>query len=242
MDRIYWRAGNTARSRLSGGSGPIRTRPQKLLRRGSQTSLNRILLNICPSAIELRIGSNETIKSFLLPEWSVSTQENVGLVSCKSFERAQPSTGKHVRSNQKMHVVRHHDERMELIAVQLAVSVLQRVHNHLRNFRPAEEQWASGACVQEPVNRYERLARGNKCSRREHPVRGKTSVQTEGDEHGLVDYVPMGQPPYIMPHTPTWCFGDRETLAALSRLKAGCGQDCTPSNSVAKRDWWMVAG
>jgi hypothetical protein len=53
-------------------------------------------------------------------------------------------------------------------------------------------------------------------------------VQPEGDKQGLLKHVPMGQPPFIMPHSPTWCFGDRETLAALSRLKAGCGQYCPP--------------
>jgi hypothetical protein len=60
---------------------------------------------------------------------------------------------------------------------------------------------------------------------------GKTAVQSERHEQGLVDHVPMGQPSFIVPHTPMGCVGDRESLIAASRLKAGCGQDCPPSNS-----------
>jgi hypothetical protein len=55
-------------------------------------------------------------------------------------------------------------------------------------------------------------------------------VQSECHEQGLVDYVPMGQPPFIMPHSWFLCVGGGETLTASSRLKAGCGQDCPPSN------------
>jgi hypothetical protein len=69
-------------------------------------------------------------------------------------------------------------------------------------------------------------------------------VQAERDEQGLVDYVPMGQPPFIVPHSCFLCFGGGETLTALwggqswpqppfrrpSRLKAGCGQYWPPSD------------
>jgi hypothetical protein len=57
-------------------------------------------------------------------------------------------------------------------------------------------------------------------------------VQAERDEQGLLDYVPMGQPPFVVPHTSLWCVSGGETLAALSRLKAGCGHDCPPSNAA----------
>jgi len=55
-------------------------------------------------------------------------------------------------------------------------------------------------------------------------------VQSEGDEHWLVHYVPVGQATLVMPHTRFLCVGGGETLTASSRLKAGCGQYCPPHN------------
>src|ERR1035441_10604509 len=97
MERKNRRAGNVARSRLSGGSGRICTRPHELLWCESQTSLHRILLYIRSNAIELRTRAHQTIEAFLLPKWATSAQEKVSLVSCKSFEGTQPLGGKHVR-------------------------------------------------------------------------------------------------------------------------------------------------
>ena len=230
MERKNRRAGNVARSRLSGGSGRICTRPHELLWCESQTSLHRILLYIRSNAIELRTRAHQTIEAFLLPKWATSAQEKVSLVSSESLERAQPFGGEHVRRRQKMNMIRHHDESMELIPVQCAFSMPQRRHDHLCNFRPAQRQGAEGACVQEPVDGYERFARGDQCGRWEYPACGKTAVQSEGDEQRLIHYVKMWQPPFIMPHTSSWCVGGGETLTASSRLKAGCGQDCPPSN------------
>ena len=224
-----WRAGNLARSRLSGGSGRICTRPNKLLWCTSQASLHRILLYIRPNTIELT-RPHQTIEAFLLPKWPMDVQKKIGLVSGKSFERAQPLGGEHVRRRQKMNMIRHHDERMKLVAMQFAFPVPQRRHHHLCNFRPPQEQRTSGAGVQEPINRHERLAGGFDSGWREHPARGKTAVQSEGDEHWLVHYVPVGQATLVMPHTRFLCVGGGETLTASSRLKAGCGQYCPPHN------------
>src|ERR1035438_3547025 len=86
MRADVWRAGNLARSRLSGGSCPICTRPHKLLWCESQTSLHRILLYIRSNAIELRTRAHQTIEAFLLPKWAMGAEERIGLGSCKSFE------------------------------------------------------------------------------------------------------------------------------------------------------------
>ena len=236
MDRIDWRAGNSARSRLSGGAGPIRTGPPKLFRTASQPSFYRILFYVCPDTIELRIGSNQAVKALLLPKWSVGAEQQIGLVSSESFQRAQPLGGKHVRRGQKMNIIRHNHESMEVVPVQFPFSVLQCRHHHLCNFRPPQIQRARRAPIQKAVDGHEGFAGGDKCRRRKYPTAGKAVVQPKGDEYGLLD-VPMGQTPFIMPHTSLWCVGRREALTASSRLKAGCGQDCPPSN--LGREWWM---
>src|ERR1035438_1181103 len=147
MRADVWRAGNLARSRLSGGSWPICTRPHKLLWCESQTSLHRILLYIRSNAIELRTRAHQTIEAFLLPKWAMGAEERIGLVSCKSFEGTQPAACNHVRRRQKMNMIRHHDESMKLIPVQFAFSMVQRSYHHLCNFRTAQRQRTSSADI-----------------------------------------------------------------------------------------------
>ena len=231
-------AGNFARSRLSGGSGRICTRPSKFLSTGSQPRLHRVLFYISPNTLELRIRSDQVIIALILPKWPMGAKEEIGLVSSKSLEGTQPFRGQHMRRRQKMNMIRHHDERMKLVAMQFAFPVPQRRHHHLCNFRPPQEQRTSGAGVQEPINRHERLACGFDSGWREYPARGKTAVQPEGDEEGLVDYVKMGQATLVMLHSwSSWwnSLGGGQSLAAApfrrpSRLKAGCGQYCPPHN------------
>jgi len=225
-------AGNSARSRLSGGFSPISTGPAKFSSCASQSRFHRVLLNIRLNTIKLRIGPDQMVITFVLPKWPMRAQQRVSLVSQESLEKTQPFCGKHVRRDEKMYMIRHDDERVDLVPMQFAIAMQQRRHHDLCDFRSTQEQRARRARIQQPVHGDERLARRDKCRWRKHPVRGETAVQSEGYKQGLVHNVPMRQPPFIMPHTPTWCVGDRETLAALSRLKAGCGQYCPPHGAV----------
>jgi hypothetical protein len=92
-----WRAGNIARSRLSGGSCSVSARPGKLVWRGDQPCFHWILLDVSPNTIEFRVGSNQAVKALFLPKWPVSAQEHIGLVSGKALERAQPFGGRKMR-------------------------------------------------------------------------------------------------------------------------------------------------
>jgi len=225
-------AANIGRSRLSSGSSQIRTRPQKLFRAASRSSLHRIPFNVGSDPLELRPESNQMIIAFLLPKRSMRPQEQIGLVSRESLKWPQPLGSRHVRRSQDMNMIRHHDERMEFIPVQFLFAVPQRIHHHRRNLRPPQGQRAAHARVQKPVDRHERLACRDESGRREHAVRWKTAVQSEGHEQRLLDHVPVWQTPFIMPHTSSWCFGSGETLTALSRLKAGCGHYCPPHGAL----------
>jgi hypothetical protein len=202
-----WKAGNPARSRLSGGSGSISTRPPKFFSRSSQPRLHRILFNVRPNPFELIARSDQAIETFLLPKRSMSAQEMIGLVSREPLERPQPFCRQHVRSSQKMNMIRHYGEGVELVPVQFAVST----------------------CIQQPVDSHECLARRNERGWREDAASRKTAVQPEGDKQGLVDYIPMGQPPFVMSHTSWRCICGEILTSFQSRLKAGCGQYCPPS-------------
>jgi hypothetical protein len=71
-------------------------------------------------------------------------------------------------------------------------------------------------------------------------------VQPERDKQGLLDHVPMWQAPFIVPHSSSRCIDGGKILKNLeggqswpqppfrrpSRLKAGCGQNCPPSDAA----------
>lgn len=221
------------------------TGPRKPLGSGSQAGLHRILFDVGADAIKLGAGSDEMVVAFILPDGSMSAQEEIGLVSGKSFEGRQPFCCRHVWGGQQMNVVRHHYESVQLIPVQFPFAVAQSCHEHRCNFRPPQKQRTSRARVQDAVDSYERLSCGDERGRREHAIAGKTAVQSKGDKEWLVDSVPMGQAPFIVPHTSSWCLNGPDILnlwggqpwpqppfRRLSRLKAGCGQYCPPHGGI----------
>jgi hypothetical protein len=232
IQKSDWRAGNPARSRLSGGRGSACTRPQECLSRQDQSGLHRILFNIEPNSIELLIGTNQAVEALLLPKWPACTEQTVGFMSGKSLQRAQPLIGRYMRSCQKMNMIRHHNECMQLITVQCALAMPQGTHHHSCNLWPSKKQRTIRAFIQKSINYNERLSRRHQSLRREYSMSWKTAVQTECDKHRSIDNIPMGQPTFIMPHTLWWCWDRAEILSEASRLKAGCGQDCPPSNEI----------
>jgi len=234
IQKSDWRAGNPARSRLSGGRGSACTRPQERLSSQDQSGLHRVVFDIEPNSIELRAGTNQPVEAFLLPKWPMDAKQTVGLMGCKSFKRAQPLLGRYVGSRQKMHMIRHHDKSVQFVPIQCTLSVPKRPHNHSRNIRPSEKQRAVRAFVQESIDCDECFSRGDQSRWWEYSISGKTAVQAECDKHRSIDDIPMGQATFIVPHTLSWCWDRRDILSEFEacRLKAGCGQDCPPSNEI----------
>jgi hypothetical protein len=56
-----------------------------------------------------------------------------------------------------MDMIRHDDERMQLISVEPAIPITQSTHHKLGDFRTLQKQRAAGAPVQETIHGYERL-------------------------------------------------------------------------------------
>jgi hypothetical protein len=208
-------AANPGCSRLSGGSAPGRTRPPKTFWRGGQTSFNRILLNVGLNTIEFRIGTDQMIVAFILPEWRMTGNEKIRVMSRESLKRPQPFGGNHVRRDQKMNMVWHNDVCVKVIPVQFLCAVPQCRHYHLGNLLPLQKQGPSSACVQEPVEGNERLTGRDKPGRREYAVCRKTPMQSEGDKQRLLDYVPVGQPALVMAHLLSLCANEGEVLRKI---------------------------
>src|SRR5438105_3098471 len=63
-------------------------------------------------------------RAFILPESSaMGTQHFIGLVSGEPFQRPPPSSRHHLGGDQQVDLIRHHDERMQLIAVKALVPI-----------------------------------------------------------------------------------------------------------------------
>ena len=227
-------AANIARSRLSGGSVLISARPGKCFSRYGQSSFHWILFDVGPDSVESRIGPNKMIITFLLPKWSMHSQQSVGLVSSETLQSSQPFSGRHARCGEKMNMIGHHYECVKLVPVQHAVAVPQRRHHHRRDLRPPQKQRTVRACIQKPVDSYERLARLDESGWRKHAVAGKTAVQPERHKQRLLNDVPMWQSAFIVRHILSWCIEGGEILSwpRAGRLKAGCGQYCPPHGAL----------
>jgi hypothetical protein len=81
----------------------------------------------------------QMIVAFVLPERIVPLKNPVCFVSRESLERIQPSLCVHLRSDQHVHVVRHHHESMDLISLKPMLAVVQSSYYDLGDFRLAKE-------------------------------------------------------------------------------------------------------
>src|SRR5579863_2398469 len=133
-------------------SGRAGTRPAKLLSSGHQPSRYRVLLDVSPDPFHFGLGSNQMVVAFFLPEGVSSLAEDaVGLISREPLQGRQPSRRYHLRSHEKMHMVRHADERMQLIPPKPACAVAQSCHHQGGDIGPLKESRASSGVVEEPV-------------------------------------------------------------------------------------------
>jgi hypothetical protein len=205
------------------------TRPAKLLRSGRQPGRYRVLLDVSSDPFHFGSGSNQMVVALILPEGAASpAQDPVGLIGREPLQGRQPSRRYYLGSHEKMHMVRHDDERMQLIARKPACAVAQGAYDQGGDIGPLKESGSTSGSVEEPVHSDESLA-GSHCFRREHWLSGKTTVQAESHKQRLSHDVPVGQSPFIMPHRKLVWSGAITSRPKLGgRLKGGCGQNWPP--------------
>ena len=68
----------------------------------------------------------------------MAAKQLVGLVGCEPFQGRQPSRGHNLGGHEKVHVIGHHNVRMQLITVESPLPIVQSHHHHLREFRAAQ--------------------------------------------------------------------------------------------------------
>jgi hypothetical protein len=191
-------------------------RPLKLLGHCRQASIHRIHLDVTSNAPNLRLIANQSIVALVLPEWLPSgAQDLVALPRCESLERLRQLGHLHEWSDQEVNVVAHDDITVEMVVFQMLVSIVNGLHDHIRDLRPAKMERASGCVVEKAVHRKERLS-GGACSG-EAAIHRKAAMQAPGEEDRLAD---------------------RMIMREATRMEAGHEQNVADSEKIL----WKVAG
>jgi hypothetical protein len=217
-------------------------RPAKFLRRSHQPSLDRIRFDITNNPPKLGLVANQSIIALVLPELTSSkAQYPIAFPGSRPLKRLHDHRDLQQRSNQKMHMVRHHDESMQMETSQISIS--NRFHRYIGNLRLLEKKRASATVVKNAIH-------GDKClSRvgygRDTSISRQTSVQSPRDENRLPNCMIMWQPTpmkcshkenvYILKNPLTAYVGRVGNLPALEKRPAS-----TPNSSQA--DFQSAAG
>jgi hypothetical protein len=168
-----------------------RARPTKLLRRGRQSSLNRIHLNISNNTAKLCLVANQSIIALPLPKRTPSEcKEPVTLPSGKSLERLHDVRNLAQRCHQEMHMVRHDNVGVQIEL--LKMSIVNRFHQNICNFWPLEKKWPSASCIEEPVHGEKGFSEPR--SPRQAVIGRQASVQSPSKEYGLTNGIIVRQP------------------------------------------------
>ena len=166
--------------------------PRKFLWRFDEPCLNRIHLDVARNPLKLRSVANQPIIAFDLPKRLTGKAKHpVRLPRCESLERVSQLGDLHTRSDQQVHMVRHNDIRVDLVVFQGLVSIMDRVHHHVRDLRPSKVQRSCASVVEHAVHGKEHLPRGGRFG--EAAACGEAAVQAPREEDGLAHRMKMWQ-------------------------------------------------
>jgi len=80
---------------------------------------------------ELIIIPDQVIIALVLPKRPARPAENpIRLIAGKTFERPKPLPCPDQRSNQKVNMIGHDHERMEMVSLESALAIVQSPDNH----------------------------------------------------------------------------------------------------------------
>ena len=146
----------------------------------------RIHLDVTSNSLKLGRIANQSIIAFVLPErLPGEAWFPIALPGSKTLERLHQPGNLHPRSDQEMDMVPQDDILVEIIVFQALISIVNRFHHHIRDFREAKVLWAGTSVVENAIHRKERLSGGG--GRRKTAIRRKATLQAPGEEEGLAD-------------------------------------------------------
>jgi hypothetical protein len=164
--------------------------PQKFLWRFDEPCLNGIHLDVTHNSLKLRMIADQSIIAFdLLKRPAGESEHPVSLPRCKPLERVRQLGDLHTRSDQHVHVVGHDDTRVEFVVFQGLFPITDRVHDHVRDLRPAQVQRSCASVVEHAVHGEEHMPGGRRLGKA--AACGEAAVQAPREEDGLADRMKM---------------------------------------------------
>jgi hypothetical protein len=213
----------------------------KFLGQRSEPCLDRIPFYVVFHPLAFFVVADQVIVAFILPEGAgTQTKHPDGFVSSKAFERPEPFSRRHAWRDQQMNVVRHHNKRVQLVAVEPAFAVAEGLDNHFSYFGSAEKRRPTFGVIEQAIHGDERLP----CCEvriRESTVNWKASVQPECHEHLPADDVPMREAAVVPAHF--GCSAGKGGIVSRS-LVIGCagrkpgGRAEAPPHSAGVGEGW----
>ena len=79
------------------------------------------------------------VVAFVLPEWSVSSQNAIRLMGGESFQWSEPLFRCHIRRNQQMDMIRHHHEGVQVVTMKPTLAVPDGISYDSRDFGLPQE-------------------------------------------------------------------------------------------------------
>jgi hypothetical protein len=161
---------------------------------------DRIPVDVVLNSRGFFVVTDEVVVAFVLPEGAgMKAKHTDGLVPGEAFERAKPFSGRHVRRDQKMNVIRHDDECVQLVASESTFAVVEGI-DHYFGYFPLPEKHGAGLGVIEQVIHGEESFSGCEVGGPKDAAPRKAAVQAEGHEYSFADDIPMRESPLIPAH------------------------------------------
>jgi hypothetical protein len=152
-----------------------------------------------PNPLKLPLIANQPVVALMLPKSPLSTQNPVSLRTREPLQRPKPPLANHMRSNQHMDMVRHDDERVQLIPLEERVPGPNRVQNNTSNRSLRKISRPIQRMIQHPIHSNKSLTRIHP-SHRKHPIYGQTSLQPKSNKLSRTHGIPVRQTAFKLPH------------------------------------------
>ena len=176
-----------------------RARPSKFRSR-SQPCPHRILFDVLENALKFRSVANHVIVT--LPERpSGQAEDLVGSLGGNAFQRGQSLGHCHVRGQQHVNMIGHHDEGVQVVMTKSVLAIPQRIDDHVGDCAGSPVHRAGAGLVEQAIQSHEGLPGRQLRSGTEGTMRRQAPFQPPSQEQRPLKRVIMRETPPIGPHS-----------------------------------------
>ena len=166
--------------------------PGKILGARTQSGGHGIILDLVRDAVELDGVSHPAVVGFVLPEGLAGDAEHfVSFFGRKSFQGVHHIGNIHVRRDQQMDVIPHHDIIMQDVPT-ISLQKANRADHHFGKFRAGQVHRTAAARIEQPVHGNESFSVGG--DGRKSAIRRHGSCETPRKKDWMTNRREVRQP------------------------------------------------